>query len=239
MNLHTEDLTKSFKGRTVVDGVSLTIPEGAVLGLLGPNGAGKTTTFYMIVGLVRPDKGKVILDGKNLANEPIFARARLGLGYLPQDSSVFRKLSVEDNLGLVLDNLGISRKEKRARSEKVLRELSISHLAKNKALTLSGGERRRLEIARALVLEPKFLLLDEPYAGIDPLAVAEIQGIIGHLKASGIGIVITDHNVRETLSSCDTAYLIKDGKIWLHGTPQEIVENDAAKRFYLGENFRL
>lgn len=239
MNLHTEDLTKSFKGRTVVDGVSIKIPSGAVLGLLGPNGAGKTTTFYMIVGLIRPDKGKVWLDGKNLANEPIFARARLGLGYLPQDSSVFRKLSVEDNLGLVLDNLGISRKEKRVRAEKVLRELSISHLAKNKALTLSGGERRRLEIARALVLEPKFLLLDEPYAGIDPLAVAEIQGIIGHLKASGIGIVITDHNVRETLSSCDTAYLIKDGKIWLHGTPQEIVENDAAKRFYLGENFRL
>ena len=239
MNLWTEDLTKSFKGRTVVDGVSFKIPAGQVLGLLGPNGAGKTTTFYMIVGLIRPDKGKVWLDGKNLANEPIYARARLGLGYLPQDSSVFRKLSVEDNLGLVLDNLGISRKEKRAKAEKVLRELSISHLAKNKALTLSGGERRRLEIARALVLEPKFLLLDEPYAGIDPLAVAEIQGIIGHLKASGIGIVITDHNVRETLSSCDTAYLIKDGKIWLHGTPQEIVENDAAKRFYLGENFRL
>ncbi len=239
MILKAENLTKAFKQRTVVDGVSLSVDQGQVLGLLGPNGAGKTTTFYMMVGLVRPDQGKVWLGDENLADKPIFARARLGLGYLPQDASFFRKLSVEDNLGLVLDNLGISRKEKRARAERVLRELSISHLAKNKAITLSGGERRRLEIARSLVLEPKFLLLDEPYAGIDPLAVAEIQGIIRQLKANGIGIVITDHNVRETLSSCDSAYLIKDGKIWLHGTPQEIVENEAAKRFYLGENFRL
>jgi len=237
--LQAENLTKAFKSRTVVDGVSLKVEQGVVMGLLGPNGAGKTTTFYMMVGLVRPDKGRVMLGEQNLAELPIFARARLGLGYLPQDASFFRKLSVEDNLGLVLDNLGISRKEKRARAERILRELSISHLAKNKAITLSGGERRRLEIARSLVLEPKFLLLDEPYAGIDPLAVAEIQGIIKQLKANGIGIVITDHNVRETLSSCDRAYLIKDGKIWLTGTPQEIVENDAAKRFYLGENFRL
>jgi len=237
--LRAENLTKAFKARTVVDGVSLKVEQGQVLGLLGPNGAGKTTTFYMMVGLVRPDQGKVWLGDDNLADMPIFSRARRGLGYLPQDASFFRKLSVEDNLGLVLDNLGISRKEKRARAERVLRELSISHLAKNKAITLSGGERRRLEIARSLVLEPKFLLLDEPYAGIDPLAVAEIQGIIKQLKANGIGIVITDHNVRETLSSCDSAYLIKDGKIWLHGTPQEIVENESAKRFYLGENFRL
>jgi lipopolysaccharide export system ATP-binding protein len=239
MRLQTHDLVKSFKGRTVVQGVSLSIESGRAVGLLGPNGAGKTTTFYMMVGLVRPDSGSVTIDGQDLVEMPIYERARLGLGYLPQDASVFRKLSVEENLFVVLDNLKISRKEKRARAERAIADLGISHLAKQKAMTLSGGERRRLEIARSLTLEPKFLLLDEPYAGIDPLAVAEIQVIIKNLRDRGIGIIITDHNVRETLSSCDEAYLIKEGKIWVHGTPNEIVNNESARRFYLGEGFRL
>jgi lipopolysaccharide export system ATP-binding protein len=181
----------------------------------------------------------VTLGGVDLVGEPIFERARQGLGYLPQEATVFRKLSVEENLFIVLENLKISRKEKRDRAEKALSELGILKLAKNKAMNLSGGERRRLEIARALILEPKFLLLDEPYAGIDPLAVLEIQGIIKGLRERGIGIIITDHNVRETLSSCDEAYLIKDGQIWVHGTPEEIVSNEAARKFYLGENFKL
>lgn len=239
MILAINGLQKSFKKRAVVQGVSLRIESGRAVGLLGPNGAGKTTTFYMIVGLVRPDSGTVTIDGQDLVKLPIYERARMGLGYLPQEASVFRKLSVEENLFVVLDNLKISRKEKRAKAEHALNDLGIAHLAKQRAMTLSGGERRRLEIARALTLEPKFLLLDEPYAGIDPLAVAEIQGIIRNLRNRGIGIIITDHNVRETLSSCDEAYLIKEGKIWVHGTPDEIVNNESAKRFYLGEGFRL
>jgi lipopolysaccharide export system ATP-binding protein len=239
MVLSTDNLEKSFKGRAVVKGVSLSIPSGRVVGLLGPNGAGKTTTFYMMVGLVRPDSGTVKIGDANLVALPIHERARMGLGYLPQDASVFRKLSVEENLFVVLDNLKISRIDKRARAERALSDLGISRLAKQKAMTLSGGERRRLEIARALTLEPKFLLLDEPYAGIDPLAVQEIQQIIRGLRDRGIGIIITDHNVRETLSSCDEAYLIKEGKIWVHGTPEEIVNNESARKFYLGEGFRL
>jgi lipopolysaccharide export system ATP-binding protein len=237
--LRAAGLSKSFKGRTVVADVSLEIAQGRAVGLLGPNGAGKTTTFHMLVGLLRPDTGNVTLDGEDLSHRPIYQRARLGLGYLPQEPSVFRKLTVEENVYLVLDNLKISRKEKRNKAEQVLSELGIQQLALSRAYTLSGGERRRLEIARALILEPKFLLLDEPYAGIDPLAVQEIQRIIQGLKARNIGVIITDHNVRETLSSCDEAYLIREGKIWMHGTPKEIVENDAAKRFYLGEGFRL
>lgn len=237
--LEATNLSKAFKGRTVVSEVSLGIQQGRAVGLLGPNGAGKTTTFHMLVGLLRPDTGAVTLDGENLSHRPIFQRARLGLGYLPQEPSVFRKLTVEENIYLVLDNLKISRKEKRTKAEQVLTELGIRHLAASRAFTLSGGERRRLEIARSLILEPKFLLLDEPYAGIDPLAVQEIQKIIKGLKERNIGVIITDHNVRETLSSCDEAYLIREGKIWMHGTPKEIVENEAAKRFYLGEGFRL
>ena len=237
--LRATKLNKSFRGRRVVADVSLTASGGRAIGLLGPNGAGKTTTFYLIVGLLKADSGEVELDGESIAHRPIYERARRGMGYLPQEPSVFRKLSVEENLFLVLDNLKISRKEKRGRAEKALAELGIEALAKQRAYALSGGERRRLEIARALILEPKFLLLDEPYAGIDPLAVQEIQGIIQGLKKKGIGIIITDHNVRETLSSCDEAYLIKDGAIWMRGTPQEIVENDAARRFYLGEGFKL
>ena len=239
MKLEAKELSKAFKGRRVVSEVSISIDAGRAVGLLGPNGAGKTTTFYMIVGLISPDSGAIFLNGENLSYLPIYQRAQKGVGYLPQEPSVFRKLSVEENLFLVLDNLKISRKEKRGRAERVLSELGIERLARQKAFTLSGGERRRLEIARALILDPKFLLLDEPYAGIDPLAVQEIQGIVKGLKERKIGVVITDHNVRETLSSCDTAYLIKDGKIWMHGTPQEIVENEAARRFYLGEGFRL
>lgn len=239
MKLEVKNLSKSFNKRKVVNSVSFTLESGRVVGLLGPNGAGKTTTFYMVVGLVKPDSGNVVLNGVELVGEPIFERARQGLGYLPQEATVFRKLSVEENLYIVLENLKISRKEKRERAEKALSELGISRLAKNKALNLSGGERRRLEIARALILEPKFLLLDEPYAGIDPLAVIEIQGIIKGLRERGIGVIITDHNVRETLTSCDEAYLIKEGQIWVHGSPEEIVANESARKFYLGENFKL
>lgn len=239
MKLETHDLQKSFRGRKVVNNVSLSIPAGRAIGLLGPNGAGKTTTFFMIVGLIPPDGGSVRLDGKDLAGCAIYERARRGVGYLPQEPSVFRKLTVEENLFVVLDNLKISRKDRRAKAERALAELGIMHLAKSKGYMLSGGERRRLEIARALILDPTFLLLDEPYAGIDPLAVQEIQSIIRNLKERGIGVIVTDHNVRETLSNCDEAYLIKEGAIWIHGTPKEIVENEAAKRFYLGEGFRL
>ena len=239
ISLRTENLCKRYKSRQVVSQVSISIQQGRAVGLLGPNGAGKTTTFYMMVGLVRPDSGAVFLGDEPLVRRPIYERARLGLGYLPQEPSVFRKLSVEENLFVVLDNLKISRKEKRAKAERVLADLGLERLAKQKGFTLSGGERRRLEIARALILDPKFLLLDEPYAGIDPLAVSEIQVLLSDLKKRGIGVVITDHNVRETLSSCDEAYLIKDGSIWVHGTPKELVENDAARRFYLGEGFKL
>lgn len=237
--LQTEKLSKSYKGKKVVVDVSFRVEPGKVVGLLGPNGAGKTTTFYMVVGLVRPDSGMVTLNGVDLSQRPIFERARMGLGYLPQEPSIFRKLTVEENLMLVLDNMRLRRQEKRVKVERATTDLGIGHLMGNRALTLSGGERRRLEIARSLILEPKFLLLDEPYAGIDPLAIQEIQGIIRSLKGLGIGIVITDHNVRETLSTCDEAYLIKEGTIWLRGKPQDIVENEAARRFYLGEGFRL
>jgi lipopolysaccharide export system ATP-binding protein len=239
MKLEVSNLSKSYKSRQVVNSVSFSIESGKVVGLLGPNGAGKTTTFYMVVGLVKPDSGKVTLDSVDLVDEPIFERARQGLGYLPQEATVFRRLSVEENLFLVLENLKISRQERIDRAEKALSDLGILRLAKSKAVNLSGGERRRLEIARALILNPKFLLLDEPYAGIDPLAVIEIQGIIKGLKEKGIGVIITDHNVRETLSSCDEAYLIKDGRIWMHGSPEEIVSDESARKFYLGENFKL
>lgn len=237
--LRVNHLSKSFKKRCVVADVSLEIHRGKVVGLLGPNGAGKTTTFFMIVGLIRPDAGDIELGGKSLGNLPIYERARLGLGYLPQEPSIFRKLTVEENLLLVLENWRGSRTEKKNRVGRLLGELGVAALSKQRAFTLSGGERRRLEIARALILEPKFLLLDEPYAGIDPLAVQDIQSIITQLKQRDIGVVITDHNVRETLSTCDDAYLIREGRIWIQGKPKEIVENDAARRFYLGEGFRL
>jgi len=239
VSLAVQNLSKSYKGKKVVSDVSLEVVPGQVVGLLGPNGAGKTTTFFMMVGLVLPDSGEVLLEGTPLGEAPIFMRARMGLGYLPQDPSVFRKLTVLENLLLILDNLKISRTDKRARGERALSEFGISHLADHKANTLSGGERRRLEIARALVLEPKFLLLDEPFAGIDPLAIQEIRKIVLRLGAQGIGVVITDHNVRETLSTCDEAYLIRDGVIWMHGSPKDIVNNPSARQFYLGEEFTL
>ena len=238
-DLQAESVTKSYTGRRVVDGVSLNVNGGEVVGLLGPNGAGKTTTFHMMVGLVHPDGGKVLLNGEDLTAMPIYQRARSGLSYLPQESSVFRRLTVEENLLAILETLDLSEEEQRDRAMRLMQMLGVADLAKQKALTLSGGERRRVEIARALVLSPFFVLLDEPFTGIDPIAVSEIQKIIRKLSASGIGVLITDHNVRETLGICDRAYIINEGKVLASGRPDEIVYNDNVRRVYLGENFRM
>lgn len=237
--LRVDKISKSYKKKMVVKSVSLEVREGEILGLLGPNGAGKTTTFYMIAGFIAPDTGGVFLDDVNITELAMYQRARLGLGYLPQESTIFKKISVWDNLGIILDTLSISSGEKNSRIEQALSSLGILHLQHQKAMTLSGGERRRLEIARALSLKPKILLLDEPYAGIDPIAVAEIQNILFNLRLEGIGMIISDHNVRETLSSCDEACLIKEGEIWLKGKPEVIVNNPLAKRYYLGEGFKI
>jgi lipopolysaccharide export system ATP-binding protein len=237
--LRAENLRKRFKSRTVVDGVSLEVASGEVVGLLGPNGAGKTTCFYMIVGLVPADAGRIQLDGAELTQLPIHRRARLGISYLPQENSVFRKLSVEENVQAVLELQGLSREEIEPRLAELLAELNIAHLRKHTALSLSGGERRRLEIARALGTRPAFILLDEPFAGVDPIAVLDIQRIIGYLKERGIGVLITDHNVRETLGICDRAYIINEGKVLASGRPDEIVVNDSVRRVYLGEHFRM
>jgi len=237
--LEAKKLEKTYRGRKIVRGVSVQVKFGEVVGLLGPNGAGKTTTFYMVVGLVKPDQGRVILDGTDITKMPMYQRARHGIGYLPQEPSVFRKLSVGDNLMAILETMNISAIEREERKESLLKELGISHLVNSKAYTLSGGERRRLEIARALTLSPKFILLDEPFAGIDPLAVQDIQGIISLLKSKGIGILITDHNVRETLAITDRAYIISEGRIIEAGTPAEITESPRVREFYLGEGFRL
>ncbi len=237
--LEAKKLEKTYRGRKIVRGVSVQVKFGEVVGLLGPNGAGKTTTFYMVVGLVKPDQGRVILDGTDITKMPMYQRARHGIGYLPQEPSVFRKLSVGDNLMAILETMDISAIEREERKENLLQELGIEHLAKSKAYTLSGGERRRLEIARALTLSPKFILLDEPFAGIDPLAVQDIQGIISLLKSKGIGILITDHNVRETLAITDRAYIISEGRIIEAGTPAEITASPRVREFYLGEGFRL
>jgi lipopolysaccharide export system ATP-binding protein len=237
--LRTEKLRKRFKLRTVVDGVSLEVASGEVVGLLGPNGAGKTTCFYMIVGLVPADAGSIHLDGRNLTQLPIHRRARLGISYLPQENSVFRKLSVEENVQAVLELQGLPAPEIQPRLAELLGELNIAHLRKHTALSLSGGERRRLEIARALGTKPAFILLDEPFAGIDPIAVLDIQRIIGYLKERGIGVLITDHNVRETLGICDRAYIINEGTVLANGRPEEIVDNDNVRRVYLGEHFRM
>jgi lipopolysaccharide export system ATP-binding protein len=237
--LHTRDLTKSFSGRTVVRGVSLEIASGEVIGLLGPNGAGKTTTFSMIVGLVAPDSGRVLLDGTDVTDDPMYVRARRGIGYLPQEASIFRGLTVEQNILAILETLDLSAPERRARLRELLAELGLTPLARSPAYTLSGGERRRVEITRALVVSPKFILLDEPFAGIDPIAVTDIQKIIAHLRTRGIGVIITDHNVRETLRITDRAYIVHDGVIFRSGTPECLAADEEVKRIYLGADFRL
>jgi len=237
--LQAESVTKSYTGRRVVDQVNLAVNGGEVVGLLGPNGAGKTTTFHMMVGLVHPDEGKVLLNGDDLTALPIYQRARAGLSYLPQESSVFRRLTVEENLLAILETLDLSEEEQKDRAERLMRMLGIFELAKQKAVTLSGGERRRVEIARALVLSPFFILLDEPFTGIDPIAVAEIQKIIRKLTTSGIGVLITDHNVRETLGICDRAYIINEGQVLEEGSPETIATSPKARQVYLGEGFRL
>ncbi len=237
--LKSEGVTKSYNGRRVVNGVNLEINGGEVVGLLGPNGAGKTTTFHIMVGLVHADEGKVFLNGKDLTSMPIYQRARAGISYLPQESSVFRRLTVEKNLLAILETLDLSVQEQKERSMALMRMLGISHLARHKAYTLSGGERRRTEIARSLVLSPFFVLLDEPFTGVDPIAVADIQKIIRKLTISGIGVLITDHNVRETLGICDRAYILNEGMVLEEGSPEKIASSPKARKIYLGEGFRL
>jgi lipopolysaccharide export system ATP-binding protein len=237
--LRAEGLTKGYKGRQVVRGVDLEVSSGQVIGLLGPNGAGKTTSFYMVVGLVRPDSGRVFLDDLELTNLPMYRRARVGISYLPQEASVFRKLSVEENLLAILETLDISVAKRRKRKDQLLEDFRLTHVARSPGYALSGGERRRVEIARALVIEPDFILLDEPFAGIDPIAVIDIQNIISQLKARGIGILISDHNVRETLGVCDRAYILNQGEILEYGEPAEIAASPRAREIYLGDKFKL
>lgn len=237
--LETKNLVKRYGQRKVVDGLSISVGRSEIVGLLGPNGAGKTTTFYMVVGIIRPNEGEIYFDHENITNQPIHDRCRLGMGYLAQESSIFRKLTVGENIMAILETLKISPRERTKRLNSLLEELNIAHLAKNKAYTLSGGERRRLEITRALVTNPSFLLLDEPFSGIDPIVVAEAQEIIKNLKNRGLGILLTDHNVRETLSITDRAYLIADGKVLISGTADDLINDPEAKKIYLGEKFRM
>jgi lipopolysaccharide export system ATP-binding protein len=237
--LRTEGLTKSYNGRTVVRDVDVNVASGEIVGLLGPNGAGKTTTFGMVVGLIGADRGRVLLDEHDVTADAMYVRARKGIGYLPQEPSIFRGLTVEKNLLSILETLPLDAEERRARMAELLSELNLPPLARAKAYTLSGGERRRVEITRALVNRPKFMLLDEPFAGIDPIAVADIQKIIAHLKARGIGVLVTDHNVRETLRITDRAYIVHDGVIFRSGTPDSLAADDEVKRIYLGADFRL
>jgi len=237
--LIAEAVAQSYSGRRVVNGVNIEVKGGEIVGLLGPNGAGKTTTFHIMVGLVQPDEGKVLLNDQDLTGAPIYERARAGISYLPQESSVFRRLTVEDNLFAILQTLDLSSAQQQERCQALMEMLGVDHLADHKAFTLSGGERRRVEIARALVLSPYFVLLDEPFTGVDPIAVAEIQKIIRRLIVSGIGILITDHNVRETLGICDRAYILSDGTVLEEGTPERIASSPKARKFYLGEGFRF
>jgi len=237
--LSLQNLVKVYNQRKVVDAVSLDVESRHVVGLLGPNGAGKTTTFYMTVGLVQPDSGQVFLDAEDLTELPMHMRARKGVGYLPQETSIFRKLTVRQNILAILETLPMPKIEQDRRTDSLLEELGIRHLADQKAVVLSGGEKRRLEISRALATDPAFMLLDEPFAGVDPLAVIDIKKIIAHLKNRGIGVLISDHNVRETLESCDTAYIINEGKVIVSGTPAVIAASEIARRIYLGDEFRL
>lgn len=237
--LEVKDLVKIYNGRRVVNGLSLSVGRSEIVGLLGPNGAGKTTSFYMAVGIIKPEEGRIFFDQEDITHRPIHERCRLGMGYLAQEPSIFRKLTVEENIMAVLETLDIGARERKRRLESLLEELNISHLARSKAYTLSGGERRRLEITRALVTTPSFLLLDEPFSGIDPIVVAEAQGIIKDLKKRGLGILLTDHNVRETLSIVDRAYLVAEGRIMIAGSAQDLINDPKARKVYLGENFTM
>jgi lipopolysaccharide export system ATP-binding protein len=239
MGIEARGLEKAFRHRKVVDNVSVHIERGEVVGLLGPNGAGKTTTFYMVVGLLSPDRGRILLDGRDITDLPMYRRCRQGIGYLPQESSVFRKLTVEENLLAILETLDLTARERQERMGVLLRELGLVRVAKQRAFTLSGGERRRLEITRCLISSPNYILLDEPFTGIDPIAIAEIQGIVGRLKQKGIGVLITDHNVRETLSITDRSYILYGGQILVSGTAHELATNERAREIYLGEKFSL
>lgn len=237
--LTVENLVKAYRGRKVINGIDLSIQSGEVVGLLGPNGAGKTTTFYMTVGMVKPDGGKVFLDQNDITRMPMYQRARKGVGYLPQEASIFRKLTVRQNVMAILETLSITKEKQKERASVLLAELGIDHLSNQKASVLSGGERRRLEITRCLVTDPSFILLDEPFAGIDPLAVIDIKKIIGHLRERNIGILISDHNVRETLEVCDKAYILNDGAVIESGPPDHIASSEVARRIYLGDGFTL
>ncbi len=239
ITIRTEQLVKKYGSRTVVNHVSFDVKQGEIVGLLGPNGAGKTTSFYQVVGLVKPDEGKVFLNDQDITALPMYKRAQMGIGYLPQEASVFRKLSVEDNISAVLEMTKLSRKEQKEKLESLLNEFRLQHVRKSNGDVLSGGERRRTEIARALSVDPKFILLDEPFAGIDPIAVEDIQAIVAKLKYKNIGILITDHNVTETLSICDRAYLLIEGKIFKHGTAEELADDEQVRKLYLGRNFEL
>lgn len=237
--LRTEKLVKIYGGRAVVNGIDINLRRGEIVGLLGPNGAGKTTSFYMIVGLVRPNGGRVIFDGKDVTDAPMFRRARMGMGYLPQEESIFRKLTVRENILAILETTSMSRKKRLARCDELLTQFGIEHVANNTALTLSGGEKRRLTIARSLVTEPTLLMLDEPFSGVDPIAVYDVQQIIASLRDSGLGILITDHNVRETLNIVDRAYLISEGRVESEGSKDFLVNDPVARRLYLGEGFQM
>lgn len=235
----TKNLVKSYRNRSVVDHVSIDVKQGEIVGLLGPNGAGKTTTFYMVVGLIKPDEGTVYMNDEDITKLPMYKRAQAGIGYLPQEASVFRKLSSEDNISAILEMSNLTRQEQKQKLETLLQEFNLQHVRKSNGDVLSGGERRRTEIARALAVDPKFILLDEPFAGIDPIAVEDIQAIVARLKFKNIGILITDHNVTETLSICDRAYLLIEGKIFKHGTAEELADDEQVRRLYLGRNFEL